>query len=608
MNMSLLETNISIMQQRSPNLARRLISATVPPHCAVKTARNGMPVLMVDKVTFHSQYDPQREGERIAEKFIDDNSDQKMDSLVIFGLGFAYHISPLLNHANKITVIEPRLEVIKAACEHIDLGEVLKKVKIVTDMESTEPGIMQGVFLEHKPSVAVNRDVYEKVVRHINHNASNHPFDSIQTDAFKIMVVSPIYGGSLPIARYCYEALSNLGHDVVLFDSSMFDSAFQKLLQINMSNHNSTVLHDLFLHLISEMIVATCVDDPPDIVLSLAQAPVSAKALERLRQMDITTAFWFVEDYLLMDYWQNYAPLYDFYFTIQDGSFFDELKKCGAANYYYLPVAAAPVIHRTFALSEDETRSFGSEISFIGSGYYNREQFFSSLLDYDFKIWGDNWNQNVPLWKHVQRNGSRITTEESVKIFNSSKVNINLHSSVCHKGINPDGDFTNPRTFEIASCGAFQLVDYRSSLNKHFSLDSEVVCYRDLAELRSQIDFFLSHPEERLNIAQNARNRILKDHTYEKRMQEMIAFIQLRKPALRSLQQNKKIAIHNKNSFCEDYPEAIETLNRLKPEISNPDLDSIINAIASKQGGLTYPDALFCLINEFKNKFNQVKA
>ena len=58
-----------------------------------------------------------------------------------------------------------------------------------------------------------------------------------------------------------------------------------------------------------------------------------------------------------------------------------------------------------------------------------------------------------------------------MKIYNASKININLHSSLQTTDLVSRGDFVNPRTFELAAAGAFQLVDERSLLGELFGAD-----------------------------------------------------------------------------------------------------------------------------------------
>jgi spore maturation protein CgeB len=80
----------------------------------------------------------------------------------------------------------------------------------------------------------------------------------------------------------------------------------------------------------------------------------------------------------------------------------------------------------------------------------------------------------------------------------------------------------NPRVFEIAACGGFQLCDPCRGLDRLFDFETELPVYRDLAELRRKIDYFLEHEDERIAIARRARKRALRDHTYEQRAQRML--------------------------------------------------------------------------------------
>jgi spore maturation protein CgeB len=229
-----------------------------------------------------------------------------------------------------------------------------------------------------------------------------------------------------------------------------------------------------------------------------------------------------------MEYWKNIAGYYDFFFTIQKGQFFNELQRAGIKNYHYLPMAACPDIHKPVTLSDEEITYYGSDLSFAGAGYYNRRQFMRGLLDFDFKIWGSDWDLHSDLAPCIQRSGARIDTDEIVKIFNASRININLHSSTYHKGINPFGDFINPRTFEIMACGGFQLADRRPAMEGLFEADEEIIVFDELGDLRSKAAYYLDNPEERNRIAERGRQRVLREHTYENRMKEMLEVIAAR--------------------------------------------------------------------------------
>ena len=59
-------------------------------------------------------------------------------------------------------------------------------------------------------------------------------------------------------------------------------------------------------------------------------------------------------------------------------------------------------------------------------------------------------------------------------------------------------------------------------LERYFDFETELPVYRNLKELREQIDYFLAHPEDRARIAAAARSRVLAEHTYAHRAQAML--------------------------------------------------------------------------------------
>jgi spore maturation protein CgeB len=100
-------------------------------------------------------------------------------------------------------------------------------------------------------------------------------------------------------------------------------------------------------------------------------------------------------------------------------------------------MACDPSIHRHLWLTPQEHQAYGSDISFVGAGYYNRRNFFQ-------KVWDSDWQGCPPLNPVLQRDGARISTEAVVKIFNASTINLNLHSSPYYEGVKPHGDYVNP--------------------------------------------------------------------------------------------------------------------------------------------------------------------
>ncbi|MGY8766451.1 MAG: CgeB family protein, partial [Nitrospinaceae bacterium] len=152
-------------------------------------------------------------------------------------------------------------------------------------------------------------------------------------------------------------------------------------------------------------------------------------------------------------------------------------------------------------------------------------QSFPRLLDYDFKIWGTEWNLDSILGSRVQNNNKRLNSDNIIKIYNAAKINLNLHSSSFHEGVNPVGDFVNPRTFEIAACGGFQLIDDRSELDDLMDPIKEIVTFSSIDDLCEKIDYYLNNSDEAKVIASCGKERVLKEHTIQHRMEEMLIYI-----------------------------------------------------------------------------------
>ena len=344
----------------------------------------------------------------------------------------------------------------------------------------------------------------------------------------RILLILPLYGGSLPIGRFCVQALRDMGHLVEIFEAPDFYSSFSALKQLRVGADRLEYLENSFLQLISQAVLAKAETFEPDLVLSMAQAPLSRQALKKLSKDNITTAMWFMEDHRLFTYWKGFAPYYDYFAVIQKEPVLAELEEMGV-NALYLPMAALPSFHRQEVLSGMDQKRFSSDLSFMGAGYPNRRLAFRQLTSFDFKIWGTEWDSEPTLEPFVQLRGARISPEDCVKIYNGSKINLNLHSSVHADKLVALGDFVNPRTFEVASCAAFQLVDKRTLLPELFH-EKEITTFESMEELLDLIPYYLENNGKRMEIALAAQKRVVKEHTYHHRMQTLIDFIAGRQP------------------------------------------------------------------------------
>lgn len=426
----------------------------------------------------------------------------------------------------------------------------------------------------------------------------------------RILVVLPMYGGSLPIGRYCASALEALGHTVRVFEAPLLHAAFTGLRGLGLAPAQTAQLENSFLQVVAQAIWAQVQAQEPQLVLAMAQAPLSRSLLQRLRRAGVRTAMWFVEDHEVFDYWRAYAPLYDAFAVIQKEPFLSLLAGIGQANALYLPLAAQPNFHRPLNLDEREQREYGADIGFLGAGYPNRRLAFRPLAGRDFKIWGSDWEGETLLAAHIQRGGARIDAEESVKIYNATRVNLNLHSSLRTTELVSNGDFVNPRTFELAAMGAFQLVDRRALMPELFARD-ELATFGSLEEFYAAIEHFLAQPEERAAFAARARARVLRDHTYEQRMAALLAFLEQRLgPWPR--EEVSAAAAGNAQAASGLPPELTLELRASLAEVvrglglgPHAGFDDVITALRARSGALTETEAALLFLDEWRKQYGK---
>ncbi len=420
--------------------------------------------------------------------------------------------------------------------------------------------------------------------------------------ALKILFVLPIYGGSLPIGQYCVEALKNLGHIVDVFEADRFQEAQHAFSSLKIANARADFLKNSFANLLSEAVYAKAERFEPDIVFSMAQAPLTAAVLRRFKKDNILTAMWFVEDHKIFTYWRAYANLYNFFFVIQKEPLLSLLKENGHENAHYLPLAALPSFHKKQELTAEEEKKYGADVSFLGAGYTNRRYEFKKLIQQkSFKIWGSDWEDEITLLPFIQNNGKRIDPESSVKIYSATKINLNLHSSVIHNK-EEIGDFVNPRTFELASIGAFQLVDKRTLMPELFEMEGEnkeLITFTSFDEVPELLHYYLSRQEEREEVAQRALKRVHKDHTYQQRMQQALDIIIPQLPA-----RKEKDLSHLEGLEDIDKEELKALYEKLQLPLS-ADFDDIIFALRKENKSLDGLETSLLFLDEWRKQYGK---
>jgi spore maturation protein CgeB len=152
------------------------------------------------------------------------------------------------------------------------------------------------------------------------------------------------------------------------------------------------------------------------------------------------------------------------------------------------------------------------DITFIGRCYGERQEFIETLKRQGINIttFGQGWE-----------NSSRVSQADLIRIFNQSKISLEI--SFASKG---DKIQIKGRDFEAPGCGSLLLTNDTEQIAKYFIPGVEIVTYQDATDAAEKIKYYLKNEEERKKIAQKGYERVMREHTYEKRFSDIFEFAQ----------------------------------------------------------------------------------
>ncbi len=143
------------------------------------------------------------------------------------------------------------------------------------------------------------------------------------------------------------------------------------------------------------------------------------------------------------------------------------------------------------------------------------------LVPMGLVAWGDaGWRSVAGL----DYRGPARHTEELNRIYSNSVVNVDLSRLY-------QEDIVTMRVFDVLACGGFVLSPHNEMLQELFDVGEELDSYRCLDELADKSSFYLRHRKRAREIALRGRARVLRDHTIQQRLREMLAQLPAQVPA-----------------------------------------------------------------------------
>jgi len=307
------------------------------------------------------------------------------------------------------------------------------------------------------------------------------------------------------------KAVGYLGHEAIFFDDG-------KYIIPGRIRSKFPGMHQWDLGRLNRCLVDLCQQQKPDGCLVVGGQNILPQTVSKIKAMGIPIALWTTDVPIDFKNILDSAEFYDHLFCAGSEAL-DIFYSHGFKNASWLPFACDPNFHQRISLDMHEQKKFAKDIVFVGSYYPNRASTLEHIADLDLGVWGPYWQKlgvNSPL-KHKAVN-VKMNYDQWVNIFNASRINVVVHyqdgKTPCYQ--------VSPKLFEAMACGCFVLTDRQKDVQTLFKDKEHLVFFDDREDLRSKIEYYLDHEDERKRIADAGFTEVRAKHKYEDRIKNIL--------------------------------------------------------------------------------------
>jgi hypothetical protein len=234
--------------------------------------------------------------------------------------------------------------------------------------------------------------------------------------------------------------------------------------------------------------------EQPALILHPEQIPIMPQGLTRV---NVPTACFQIDTYAYTRKRIAWSMLFDLVFVFHPG-YDTEFRAAGHPGVHFIPHAIEPLLF----LGEESSRVF--DIGWVGQTrgplYRTRERVLP-LLSTSFRM--NDWSR-------------RHEPEEMARVYRQSKIVVNIARD----------DFpqdANLRVFEAMAAGALLLTSLPTELAQiGFEDGIHFVGFRKEAEILPLVRKYLLDESARRQIAEAARQKVLSEHSYDRRVEVML--------------------------------------------------------------------------------------
>lgn len=296
---------------------------------------------------------------------------------------------------------------------------------------------------------------------------------------------------------------------------------------------------------LNEKLLELVYKEKPNLVFFCAIPGVEKETIQEITQKSgAETLMWFYDDHWSFEKCSRHTAHYFRWVATTDPLSIKKYHKIGYKNAVFLPQGCNHYFYKPLNLPKIY------DVTFVGRPHGVRKRIIEKLkkAGIEVKCFGEGWPAGY------------ISQKEMLKVFSQSKINLNFSeaSGVWWKqlallflyrkedrslGLNRPQQFIDNlkaflpsiksrqikgRVFEIPGCGGFLLTGYAPRLETLYEIGKEIECFSNFEELVEKIKYYLVHDQQREKIAKAGYERTLRDHTYEKRFNQIFKIMGLK--------------------------------------------------------------------------------
>jgi spore maturation protein CgeB len=268
----------------------------------------------------------------------------------------------------------------------------------------------------------------------------------------------------------------------------------------------------------------------PDVMLHMKDRSIDIEWLREVSKRGVITVQWY-PDIALPGWLVPYIENTDIFFTMAEGMV-DEFKRHNR-NVFWLSQAFEPSSFRVTEITSEDRERFSADVTFVGTlgskGYYiKRREYLQRVVEEDvrFRWWGPRLPRKfstLPLifGKLGKAYGGRfIWGEEYAKVAKFSRIFLAFDAE---PGIRKS---MSARMYTAVGCGAFYMCLHVEGIEDVMEPGREILTFNSTEEMIDLMKYYLGNDGARTRIARAGRKRILRDHTYKIRTEQMMRMIE----------------------------------------------------------------------------------